>query len=233
MALEPMGVPPEHEHGGNAELIDFTRRLWVAAPLSLALVALDMGSHMFGVRLLPFLARSQQWLQFALAAPVVLWCGWPFFVRGFASLRSGWLNMFTLIALGTGAAFLYSVVATLAPGLFPAAMRTAGRWSTYFEAAAVIVALVLVGQVLELRARAQTRGAIRALLDRAPKTALRVRKDGKTERYNSPPSRSAMFGVRPGDKVPIDGTVIAGQAQSMSCFSPGSRCRWTRQAATP
>ena len=124
MALEPMGVPPEHEHGGNAELIDFTRRLWVAAPLSLALVALDMGSHMFGLDLLPFLApQAQQWLKLALAAPVVLWCGWPFFVRGFASIRSGWLNMFTLIALGTGAAFLYSLVATLAPGLFPTAMQ--------------------------------------------------------------------------------------------------------------
>ena len=152
-------------------------------PLSLALVALDMGAHVFGVDLLPFLSpQAQQWLQLALAIPAVLWCGWPFFVRGFASLRSGWLNMFTLIALGTGAAFLYSVVATLAPGLFPAAMHDAhGLVPIYFEAAAVIVALVLLGQVLELRAREQTGGAIRALLDLAPKTALRVLKDGKTE----------------------------------------------------
>jgi len=215
MALEPMGVPPEHEHGGNAELIDFTRRLWVAAPLSLALVALDMGSHMFGLDLLPFLApQAQQWLKLALAAPVVLWCGWPFFVRGFASIRSGWLNMFTLIALGTGAAFLYSLVATLAPGLFPTAMQDMhGLIPTYFEAAAVIVTLVLVGQVLELRAREKTGGAIRALLDLAPKTALRVLNDGKTETVELAPVKVGdVLRVRPGDKVPIDGTVIEGRS---------------------
>ena len=199
----------------NPELVDFTRRLWVAVPLSLALVALDMGSHVFGVDLLPFLSpQAEQWLKLALATPAVLWCGWPFFVRGFASLRSGWLNMFTLIALGTGAAFLYSLVATLAPGLFPAAMRDAhGLIPTYFEAAAVIVALVLLGQVLELRAREKTGGAIRALLDLAPKTALRVLKDGKTETV---PLASVKVGdvlrVRPGDKVPIDGTVIEGSS---------------------
>jgi Cu+-exporting ATPase len=215
MALEPMGVPPEHEHGGNAELIDFTRRLWVAAPLSLALVALDMGSHMFGLDLLPFLApQAQQWLKLALAAPVVLWCGWPFFVRGFASIRSGWLNMFTLIALGTGAAFLYSLVATLAPGLFPTAMQDMhGLIPTYFEAAAVIVTLVLVGQVLELRAREKTGGAIRALLDLAPKTALRVLNDGKTETVELASVKVGdVLRVRPGDKVPIDGTVIEGRS---------------------
>jgi Cu+-exporting ATPase len=215
MALEPMGVPPEHEHGGNAELIDFTRRLWVAAPLSLALVALDMGSHMFGLDLLPSLApQAQQWLKLALAAPVVLWCGWPFFVRGFASIRSGWLNMFTLIALGTGAAFLYSLVATLAPGLFPTAMQDMhGLIPTYFEAAAVIVTLVLVGQVLELRAREKTGGAIRALLDLAPKTALRVVNDGKTETVELASVKVGdVLRVRPGDKVPIDGTVIEGRS---------------------
>ena len=215
MALEPMGVLPEHEHGGNAELIDFTRRLWVAAPLSLALVALDMGSHMFGLDLLPFLApQAQQWLKLALAAPVVLWCGWPFFVRGFASIRSGWLNMFTLIALGTGAAFLYSLVATLAPGLFPTAMQDMhGLIPTYFEAAAVIVTLVLVGQVLELRAREKTGGAIRALLDLAPKTALRVLNDGKTETVELASVKVGdVLRVRPGDKVPIDGTVIEGRS---------------------
>ena len=215
MALEPMGVPPEHEHGGNAELIDFTRRLWVAAPLSLALVALDMGSHMFGLDLLPFLApQAEQWLKLALAAPVVLWCGWPFFVRGFASIRSGWLNMFTLIALGTGAAFLYSLVATLAPGLFPSAMQDMhGLIPTYFEAAAVIVTLVLVGQVLELRAREKTGGAIRALLDLAPKTALRVLNDGKTETVELASVKVGdVLRVRPGDKVPIDGTVIEGRS---------------------
>ena len=146
-------------------------------PLSLALLALDMGSHVFGIDLLPFLSASaKQWLQLLIAIPAVLWCGWPFFVRGCESLRSGRLNMFTLIAIGTGAAFLYSLVATLAPGLFPASMADAhGLIPVYYEAAAVIVALVLVGQVLELRARERTGGAIRALLDLAPKTALRVR----------------------------------------------------------
>jgi len=215
MALEPMGVPPEHEHGGHPELVDFTRRLMVAVPLSLALVALDMGAHVFGVDLLPFLSpQAEQWLKLVIAVPAVLWCGWPFFVRGFASIRSGWLNMFTLIALGTGAAFLYSVVATMAPGLFPEAMRDEhGLVPVYFEAAAVIVALVLLGQVLELRAREKTGGAIRALLDLAPKTALLVLKGGKTETV---PLASVKVGdvlrVRPGDKVPIDGTVIEGRS---------------------
>ncbi len=215
MALEPMGVPAEHEHGGHPELVDFTRRLWVGVPLSLALVVLDMSAHVFGVDLLPFLSpKAEQWLALVIATPAVLWCGWPFFVRGFASLRSGWLNMFTLIGLGTGAAFLYSVIATVAPGLFPEAMRDAhGLIPTYFEAAAVIVALVLLGQVLELRAREKTGGAIRALLDLAPKTALRVLKGGKTETV---PLASIKVGdvlrVRPGDKVPIDGTVIAGRS---------------------
>ena len=213
MALEPMGALPVD--APNAELIDFTRRLKVAVPLSLALVALDMGSHVFGRDLLPFLsAPAQQWLRLALAAPAVLWCGWPFFVRGFASIRSGWLNMFTLIGLGTGAAFLYSLIATIAPGLFPDAMRDAhGLIPVYYEAAAVIVALVLLGQVLELRAREKTGGAIRALLDLAPKTALRVLKDGKTETV---PLASVKAGdvlrVRPGDKIPIDGIVIEGRS---------------------
>ncbi len=213
MALEPMGVPPEDT--ANPELTDFTRQLIVAVPLSLALVVLDMSAHVFGVDLLPFIsAHAKQWLQLMLATPAVLWCGWPFFVRGWHSLRSGYLNMFTLIALGTGAAFLYSVVATLAPGLFPASMADAhGAIPVYYEAAAVIVALVLLGQVLELRARERTGGAIRALLDLAPKTALRVDASGKTEDV---PLASIKVGdilrVRPGDKIPIDGTVIEGHS---------------------
>jgi len=213
MALEPMGAAPEDTE--NPELIDFTRRLWVAAPFALALLVLDMSAHVFGVDLLPFLApQTQQWLKLILAIPAVLWGGWPFFERGIASLRSGWLNMFTLIALGTGAAFLYSVVATVAPQLFPSSMRDAhGLVPVYFEAAAVIVALVLLGQVLELRAREKTGGAIRALLDLAPKTALRVLKNGKTETV---PLASVKVGgtlrVRPGDKIPIDGTVIEGRS---------------------
>jgi Cu+-exporting ATPase len=215
MALEPMGVPAEHDHGGHPELVDFVRRLKVAVPLSLALVALDMGQHVFGIDLLSFLSpQAQQWLKLALAIPAVLWCGWPFFVRGFASIRSGWLNMFTLIALGTGPAFLYSVVATVAPDLFPAAMKDEhGLVPVYFEAAAVIVALVLLGQVLELRAREKTGGAIRALLDLAPTTALKIDASDKTETI---PLAEVKIGdvlrVRPGDKVPIDGTVIAGRS---------------------
>ncbi len=213
MALEPMGVPAEDAE--NPELIDFTRRLWVAVPLSLIIVVLDMSAHVFGVDLLPFVSpHAEQWLLLALATPAVLWCGWPFFVRGFESLRSGWLNMFTLIGLGTGAAYLYSLLATVAPGLFPASMHDAhGLVPVYFEAAAVIVALVLLGQVLELRAREKTGGAIRALLDLAPKTALRVLKDGKTETV---PLAEVKVGdvlrVRPGDKIPIDGTVIEGRS---------------------
>jgi Cu+-exporting ATPase len=197
----------------NPELVDFTRRLKVAVPLSAALILLDMGAHVFHLNLLPFLSpEAQQWLKLALAIPAVLWCGWPFFMRGFASIRSGYLNMFTLIALGTGAAFVYSLVATVAPWLFPEAMRDEhGLVPVYYEAAAVIVALVLLGQVLELRARERTGGAIRALLDLAPKTALRVLKDGATE---SVPLATVKVGdvlrVRPGDKIPIDGTVIEG-----------------------
>ena len=213
MALEPMGVPPEITD--NPELIDFTRRLTIAVPLSLALLALDMGSHVLGIDLLPFLSASaKQWLQLLIAIPAVLYCGWPFFVRGWDSLRSGRLNMFTLIAMGTGAAFLYSVIATLAPGLFPASMADAhGLVPVYYEAAAVIVALVLVGQVLELRARERTGGAIRALLDLAPKTALRVEKSGKTEVVELAAVRVGdVLRVRPGDKVPIDGTVTEGRS---------------------
>jgi Cu+-exporting ATPase len=213
MALEPMGIPPEDAE--NPELKDFTRRLIVAVPLSLALLVEDMSSHFFGVDLLPFLSpAAKQWLQLIIAIPAVLWCGWLFFVRGVASLRTGRLNMFSLIALGTGAAFLYSVVATLAPGLFPAPMADAhGRVPVYYEAAAVIVALVLLGQVLELRARERTGGAIRALLDLAPKTALLVGKDGKTETVPlSSVKVGDMLRVRPGDKVPIDGTVIDGRS---------------------
>ncbi len=214
MALEPMGVVPV-EDAPNEELIDLTRRLWVAVPLSLIIVAIDMGIHVFGVDLLPFLSpKAEQWLTLALATPAILWCGWPFFERGVKSLRSGWLNMFTLIALGTGAAYLYSLVATVAPGLFPSSMLDKhGLIPVYYEAGAVIVALVLLGQVLELRAREKTGGAIRALLDLAPKTALRVLKDGKTETV---PLADVKVGdvlrVRPGDKIPIDGTVTEGRS---------------------
>jgi P-type Cu+ transporter len=213
MSLEPMGVPPDI--ADNPELIDFSRRLKVAVPLSLVLLVMDMGSHVFGIDVLPFLsAAAKQWLQLLIAVPAVLWCGWPFFARGFASLRSGRLNMFTLIAVGTGTAFLYSLVATIAPTLFPTSMADAhGRIPVYYEVAAVIVALVLVGQVLELRARQRTGGAVRALLDLAPKTALRVAPDGKTESIPlAEVTVGAVLRVRPGDKVPIDGTVTEGRS---------------------
>ena len=156
------------------------RRLFVATPLAAILLVVDMADHFLGLDLLPFLdPHAKQYLQLALAIPAVLYGGWPFFKRGAASLRTGNLNMFTLIAIGTGAAFLYSLVAVFAPDLFPAAMRSAhGMVPVYFESAAVIIALVLFGQVLELNAREKTGGAIRALLDLSPKTAVRVAKDG-------------------------------------------------------
>ncbi len=214
MALEPMGIP--EEDAPNPELVDFTRRFWVTAPLALVIAVIEMSGHLFGLNLLPFLSPSaKQWLLLVFATPVVLWCGWPFFSRGAHSVRTGNLNMFTLIGLGTGAAYIYSVVGTIAPGLFPATMLDAhGLVPVYFEAAAVIIALVLLGQVLELRAREKTGGAIRALLDLAPKTALRLRPDGETETV---PLGDVEVGdvlrVRPGDQVPIDGTVVDGRSQ--------------------
>ncbi|MGD9263895.1 MAG: copper-translocating P-type ATPase, partial [Methyloceanibacter sp.] len=214
MALEPMGIP--EEDAPNPELVDFTRRFWVAAPLALVIAVIEMSGHLFGLDLLPFLSPSaKQWLLLVFATPVVLWCGWPFFSRGAHSVRTGNLSMFTLIGLGTGAAYIYSVVGTIAPGLFPATMLDAhGLVPVYFEAAAVIIALVLLGQVLELRAREKTGGAIRALLDLAPKTALRLRPDGETETV---PLGDVEVGdvlrVRPGDQVPIDGTVVDGRSQ--------------------
>jgi Cu+-exporting ATPase len=213
MALEPMVATGDE--GPNPELVDMTRRLWIAAPLAAVFLILDMGQHLFGVDLPPFLSpKAQQYLQLILAIPAVLWCGWPFFERGYRSVVSGNLNMFTLIAVGTGAAFLYSLVAVLFPGIFPAGMRDHhGLVALYFEAAAVITALVIVGQVLELRARAQTGGAIRALLDLAPKTALKV---GPARETSEVPLETVAIGdilrVRPGDKVPIDGYVVEGRS---------------------
>ena len=189
MALEPM--TPAAEQGPNPELADMQRRFVVSAIISAPVLQLEMGRHLFGIdQLAP--PTLNPWLQFALATPVVLWGGWPFFVRGWASLRSRSLNMFTLIALGTGVAWIYSVVATLAPAAFPAAFRNAhGVVAVYFEAAAVITVLVLLGQVLELRARERTSGAIRALLDLAPKMARRLR-DGAEEEIRSTRFRSAI-----------------------------------------
>lgn len=211
MALEPMGLPADD--GPNPELIDFTRRLWIAAPFAIALLAVEMAGHLFGIDILPLLSAPQkQWLQLGLSTPAVLWCGLPFFERGWNSVRSGHLNMFTLIAAGTGAAFAYSVAAVLVPGAFPADMRTSrGVVAVYFESAAVIVALVLLGQILELRARERTGSALRALLDLAPPTVFRMNADGMAEEV---PLESVAVDdrlrVRPGDRVPIDGVVVEG-----------------------
>jgi P-type Cu+ transporter len=209
MALEPM-TAIAGEDTPNPELRDMTRRLWVAAALSVPLLAIAMGGH--AVTMLP--PRAMAWLQLALATPAVLWGGWPFFERGWASLKNRSLNMFTLIALGTGVAYLYSVVATITPELFPASFRGPdGDVPLYFEAAAVITALVLLGQVLELRARSQTGTAIRQLLDLAPKRARLVHEDGTEEDI---PLDAVVPGVRlrvrPGEKVPVDGVVIDGHS---------------------
>ena len=213
MALEPMVASLDEEE--NPELRDMTRRFVIAVPLAAFFLVVDMAKHLFGLDLLPFLSEQmQQYLQLVLAVPAVLWCGWPFFERGARSFVTGNLNMFTLIAVGMGASFLYSVVAVLAPGVFPAAMRDAhGLVPLYFEAAAVITALVLLGQVLELRARHRTGGAIRALLNRAPKTARRVLPDGATEEVAvASVAVGDTLRVRPGDAVPIDGEVVSGES---------------------
>jgi len=211
MALEPLEVTAEA--APNHELADMTRRFWIGLALALPVVVLEMGSHIPGLglhHLVPPAAST--WIQFLLATPVVLWAGWPFFVRGWQSVVNRSLNMFSLIALGTGAAYLYSVVATLAPGAFPEGFRGMdGTVAVYFEAAAVITVLVLLGQVLELRAREQTGGAIRALLNMAPKTARRIRPDGSDEEI---PLVDVQVGdrlrVRPGESVPVDGDVLEG-----------------------
>ncbi len=198
--------------GPNHELIDMRRRLWIGAALAAPVVILEMGGHFAGLHMLVPPAVSA-WIQFALATPVVLWAGWPFFVRGAQSLRTGNLNMFTLVAMGTGVAWVYSVVATLAPQAFPAAFRGAdGTVAIYFEAGAVITVLVLFGQVLELRAREQTGSAIRALLDLAPKTARRIRADGSDEDIGlDTVAVGDRLRVRPGEKVPIDGALLEGR----------------------
>jgi len=213
MALEPVEVTAEARP--NHELTDMSRRFWVGLALTLPVFILEMGSHVPWLGLHALVPpQVSTWVQFALATPVVLWAGWPFFQRGWASVRSGNLNMFTLIALGTGAAYLYSLAATFAPGLFPAGFRTmGGTVAVYYEAAAIITVLVLLGQVLELRARDQTGGAIRALLNLAPKTARRLRDGGDDEEV---PLGEVQVGdrlrVRPGDGVPVDGTVLDGRS---------------------
>ena len=213
MALEPMGVPTGDE-GPNPELVDFTRRFWVSAVLSLPLLIVAM-APMFGLTFDSFVDdRTKTWLELALASPVVLWAAFPFFHRGWDSILNRSPNMWTLISLGVGAAYLYSVVATLFPDIFPHQFRGhGGTVPVYFEAAAVIVALVFLGQVLELRARERTGSAIRALLDLAPKTARLI---GADRAENDVPLDTVKAGdrlrIRPGDAVPVDGIVIEGRS---------------------
>jgi P-type Cu+ transporter len=211
MALEPEIASADT--GPNPELADMSRRFWIGLVLTLPVFVLEMGAHIVGGHGFIDPALSN-WIQFAFATPVVLWAGWPFFARGWQSVVTRNLNMFTLIAMGTGVAYLYSIVATVAPGIFPDAFRGhSGAVAVYFEAAAVITVLVLLGQVLELRAREQTSGAIRALIDLAPKTARRVNADGSEE--DAPLDAievGSILRVRPGDKVPVDGTLTEGRS---------------------
>jgi Cu+-exporting ATPase len=213
MALDPLVVTAQA--APNAELTDMSHRFWIGAVLALPVLLLDMGGEVPALHLDGFLSlRVSVWVQFALATPVVLWAGWPFFQRGWASLVSRRLNMFTLIALGTGTAYIDSVVAMLAPGLFPAAARNAtGTVPVYFEAAAMITILVLLGQVLELRARARTGDALRTLLNLAPKVARRLRPgQGDDEIPLADVGLGDRLRVRPGDSVPVDGVVLDGHS---------------------
>lgn len=228
MALEP--VLATADAGPNHELIDMTRRFWIGLALTSPVLVLEMGSHLTGLdHMIP--RATSNWLQLALATPVVLWAGWPFFERGWASLRTRNLNMFTLIAMGTGVAWVYSVLATLAPQIFPDAFRGHdGSVAVYFEAAAVITVLVLLGQVLELRAREATGGAIRALLDLAPKTARRINDDGsENEIALDAVSVGERLRVRPGEKIPVDGEVIDGRSAVDESMVTGESMPVTKQ----
>ncbi|MAS87183.1 MAG: copper-translocating P-type ATPase [Micavibrio sp.] len=210
MALEPETITGEE--GENPELKDFRRRFWIGLVLTLPVFLLEMGAHVFGLHFIgPHLSN---WIQLAFGTPVVLWAGWPFFERAWFSVKHRSLNMFTLIAMGTGVAWVYSVIATAAPGLFPDTFKGAeGAVAVYFEAAAVIVVLVLLGQLLELKAREQTGGAIRALLDLAPKTARRINANGEDEDVPLDQVKAGdLLRVRPGEKVPLDGIVTEGSS---------------------
>jgi len=213
MALEPMGVPPADE-GPNPELVDFRRRFKIGTALALPLVVIAMAPHV-GVPLHDWIPqRVTQWIELLLATPVVLWCGLPFLERGVASVRNRSPNMWTLIAIGVVTAYLYSLAAVLAPGIFPAFVRDhGGTVGVYFEAAAVIVVLVLLGQILELRARERTGAAIRALMDLAPKTALRIANDGsETEVPVDVLVPGDKVRIRPGEAIPVDGSVLDGRS---------------------
>ncbi len=211
MALEPESAADEA--GPNRELIDMTRRFWLSTALAMPVVLLEMGGHLTNLHMW-LSSQASNWLQLALATPVVLWGGWPFFLRGWQSIQNRSLNMFTLIAMGTGIAWLYSIVGTVFPQAFPDAFRDVqGAVAVYFEAAAVITVLVLLGQVLELRARENTGGAIRALLNLAPKHAHRVRVDGSDEEVSlDQVAKGDRLRVRPGEAVPVDGVIVEGRS---------------------
>jgi Cu+-exporting ATPase len=207
MSLEPM--LPTLEEGENAELVDFRHRFWWTLPLTIVVTVLAMAGH----QLQWFEMATQSWIELVLTVPIVLWAGWPFFVRGAQSVMNRSPNMWTLISLGTGSAFIYSLVATVAPGVFPASFQAMGRVSVYFEAAAVIISLTLLGQMLELKARSQTSAAIKSLLGLAPKTARRIDPDGQES--DVPLSHvhvGDLLRVRPGEKVPVDGVVVEGSS---------------------
>ena len=229
MALEPELVTAER--GPNPELADMLRRFWVGLALTVPVVALEMGGHLTGLH--QWLGQqTSNWLQLVLATPVVLWASWPFFVRGVASVRTGNLNMFTLIAMGTGVAWIYSVIGTVLPDLFPSAMRNMdGSVPVYFEAAAVITVLVLLGQVLELKAREETSGAIRALLDLSPKMARRLRDDGTDEDVTLDRVQVGdRLRVRPGERVPVDGTIVEGRSSIDKSMVTGESMPVTKSA---
>ena len=210
MSLEPETIT--HEEGENLELTDMRKRFWIGLVLTFPVFALEMGAHIFDFH--QYISSTlSNWIQLVLATPVVLWSGKPFFERGWASLKTRSLNMFTLIAMGTGVAWLYSIIATLVPDIFPEDFRQNGAVAVYFEAAAVIIVLVLLGQILELRARKQTGGAIRALLDLAPKTARRINVNGEDEDISLDQVRVGdLLRVRPGEKIPLDGIVTKGES---------------------
>ena len=222
MALEP--EEPSLDDRPNPELVDFTRRLWVAGVLTVPLLLVSMIADMLGLRIVS--PAMSPWVQLGLTAPIVLWAGAPFFQRGLQSIRTRHLNMFTLISMGVGTAFVYSLVATLAPGIFPDTFRThAGMVPVYYEAAGVVVTLVLLGQVLELRARAATGRAIRALMDLTPKTAHRIGADGSEAEVSlAEVAAGDRLRVRPGESIPADGVVLEGHSsvdESMLTGEPG------------
>jgi len=225
MALEPL--MPSLEEEENPELVDFRRRFWWTLPLTVVVTVLAM----FGHSIFPQGLQSQSWIELALSTPVVLYAGWPFFVRWAQSIVNRSPNMWTLIGTGTGAAYIYSVVATVAPGLFPSTFQIHGRVGVYYEAAAVIISLTLLGQILELRARSQTSAAIKSLLGLAPKTARRIKADGTEE--DVPPTHvhiGDMLRVRPGEKVPVDGEVLEGESALDESMLTGEPVPVTKRA---